>query len=261
MIGQNPKTSHNIADDMSDITALLQTLPRVSAPTDFNAALKARLAVATAAEKEFAPVTAMIKELPRVAAPPDFDFRLRARIAQAKAEQEKVSGGWLSALFGQSFSWLQASAAMAAIALVVSVITWGTLRSNNPSNPVDSNIATTGAPAPVKQQSEVAAPPKVLVEDSPKDTYKPLTVSTAALSKTPRGMKALQPAPLPAAPKDAPVVNVSDSTRAVIIKRPNGETQVVYLAEQNLGLQATRFRAAPTSAKKQPEATSTSNIY
>lgn len=260
MIGQNPKTSlhqDDMADDLSDITALLQSLPRVAVPMDFNASLKARIAVATAAEKEFAPVTAMIKELPRVAAPADFDFRLRARIAQAKAEQEKVAGGWLSDLFGQSFSWLQASAAMAAVALVVSVVTWGTLRSNNSVAPTDKDIAT--AKAPVQAPTVIDAPVATKQVVAPSETSRPIAVNTAATPKAAKVIRTVMPTPVSPAEKLPEIA--SAEPRTVIIKDRRGEERRVYISEYNLGLQTASLRTAAASQPKPAETILSANIY
>lgn len=160
MIGHNPKANMQ-ADDASDVAELLRSLPRVSAPADFDARLKARIASAQAEEREFADITALIKELPRVSAPQNFnaqlmariaaakseeqefagvtgllqelprvtapanfDFKLRARIAQAKSEEKKSALGWFAELFNFSFSWAQAGAALAIVAFMVAGITY-----------------------------------------------------------------------------------------------------------------------------------------
>jgi hypothetical protein len=72
---------------------------------------------------EMSGVAALMGNLPRVTAPADFDFKLRARIARAKAD-ERAQGSWFAAFFGRSFSWAQASGAMAAVALVVGITTY-----------------------------------------------------------------------------------------------------------------------------------------
>ncbi|MFN7927141.1 MAG: hypothetical protein U0Y68_04205 [Blastocatellia bacterium] len=255
MIGQNPKTSLNHADDFSDITALLQSMPRVSAPKDFNASLKARIAAATAEEKEFAGVTAMIKELPRVTAPADFDFRLRARIAQAKAEQEKVSAGWLSALFGQSFSWLQASAAMAAVALVVSVVTWGTLRSNHSTAPIEKEIAANTIPAQTPNVVEALPAPKLAATAVKPETFRPTVVKNAPAPTAPKVIKAVHSSTesLTEAPEQ-----LASAPGTVIIRHRNGEERRVNLSEPSLGLQPASLRTAPAVRS---ETTLAANIY
>jgi uncharacterized protein (DUF58 family) len=69
---------------------------------------------------------ALLKAQPRVEAPADFDFRLRARIARAEAEKASpvgaIQGIW-ERFLAQTFSWKQATAAMAAVAVVISVST------------------------------------------------------------------------------------------------------------------------------------------
>ena len=67
---------------------------------------------------------ALMNEVPRVQVPNDFDFRLRARLAQIKAEPAPRGGlSFFSEFWKQSFSWGQTASAMAAIALVVTVTT------------------------------------------------------------------------------------------------------------------------------------------
>lgn len=142
MKGYNPLPNKN-SDDLQGVLSLLRDLPRVNAPADFNASLKARLAVAKAEASEFADISALVKDLPRVAAPTDFDFKLRARIAQAKADQQKP--GWFAELFGRTFSWVQAGAVMAAVALVVSVVTFNVMKGGNlpqTGNDANSQIAS-----------------------------------------------------------------------------------------------------------------------
>lgn len=256
MIGHNPKTSQNQADDLQDIRALLKELPRVSAPVDFNAGLKARIAAAKAEANEFADITSLIRELPRVTAPSDFDFRLRARIAQAKAEEQKVSAGWFAELFGRTFSWAQAGAAMAAVAIVVSVVAFGVLRGDNPVQPADTNIATV---APTPQQAkipEVNVPPQPAVREPGKEAAQILAVNnpTPPRVKNRGGHTSGTITPVPTQESETPAI----ATRTVIIKHRSGEARIVNLSEYNLGLQTASLRtnAAPNKAD-----TFAANIY
>ncbi|HEX4946585.1 MAG TPA: hypothetical protein VFZ34_07985 [Blastocatellia bacterium] len=264
MIGHNPKTKHE-ADDLQDITALLRELPRVSAPADFNASLKARLATARAEASEFASVTALVKDLPRVAAPADFDFKLRARIAQAKAEQQDsaVGAGWLAVLFGRSFSWAQAGVAIAAVALVVSVFTFNVLRSVDPVNTtVQTNVAQTTIPetpsaATTTTDANVAAAPTRPIPAPVRSFGTDVAIKSRTIRYTAPAPPHAVPAPSAAAPETAGLVATK-----VMIKHRSGEARMVNLSEYNLGLQTAQIR--PTPAKANPntvETAAVTNIY
>ncbi len=265
MIGHNPKAnqpSDNFqADDFQDVAALLRELPRVAAPMDFNASLKARIAAAKVDAYEFAGVMALVRELPRVAAPADFDFKLRARIAQAKAEQQKASTGWFAALFGRSFSWVQASAALAAVAVVVSIVSLGVLRGEKPTE--------TAAPSEVAQgfnPPPSVAPTQPLISNKPQPkTIAPQPVNlraTATIKPSPSnsGNRVIKvPAPsvdrfLPAPPAPSTLVATK-----VMIKHQSGEARMVNLSEYNLGLQTAHLRSTPAAPRTVVEAAV--NIY
>ena len=269
MIGHNPKANQHrddfLADDFQDVAALLRELPRVTAPTDFNASLKARIAAAKADAHEFADVTALVKELPRVAAPADFDFKLRARIAQAKAKQEKSSAGWFAEWFGRTFSWAQASAAMAAVAIVISVITFGVLRSDKVENTTDTTtIAKVERPT-----STVAPTAPSSVPDAPQ-AVTPIIPDTASISPTPVKLRTIKNAtptnlrslPLSVGereilpPPSAPATLVATK---VMIKHQSGEARMVNLSEYNLGLQTAHLRSTPASPPTVQ--TAMANIY
>ena len=270
MIGHNPKANHQsedfLADDFQDVAALLRELPRVAAPTDFNASLKARLAIARAEVNEFAGVTALVKELPRVAAPADFDFKLRARIAQAKAEQQQSSAGWFAALFGRTFSWVQASAALAAVAIVVSVVSFGVLRGENliapagsttiASNVDPSPVASTSTQVPAASQSQIPgmtnAQPGALanVTVKPKTIrYAPQTSSHQSIGTGSRNGNS----DLPPTPPSSMVAT------KVMIKHQSGEARMVNLSEYNLGLQTAHLRSTPATPRSVE--TAAVNIY
>ncbi len=256
MIGHNPKAnqpSDNFqADDFQDVAALLRELPRVAAPMDFNASLKARIAAAKVDAYEFAGVTALVKELPRVAAPADFDFKLRARIAQAKAEQQKASTGWFAALFGRTFSWVQASAALAAVAVVVSIVSLGVLRGEKPTE--------TAAPSEVAQgfnpTPSVAPTQPMLSNDlQPKIINAPVTNIRSMATVRPKMINAVnRPAtsitntaeqrlvPAEAAPSTLVATKV-------MIKHQSGEARMVNLSEYNLGLQTAHLRSTPAAPR------------
>lgn len=254
MNGHNPKTNHQ-SDDFQNVIALLQELPRVSVPADFNASLKARIAAAKAESHEFADITGLLKELPRVSAPSDFDFKLRARIAQAKSEQQKASAGWFAELFGRSFSWLQASAAMAAVAIVVSAVTFGVLRS-------DDGVSTPNNPATVamnveKPEANTTAQPNVVIPSVPETNpvrtqrnYTPAPINVAATSRPLSSRNIKYSAPIPEIKRpDVPVNNTSTAIASkVMIKHQSGQSRMVNLSEYNLGLQTAHRTNTGTEA-------------
>ncbi len=261
MIGHNPKANQ---PDFEDVTALLRELPRVAVPTDFNASLKARIAAAKAESHEFAGVTALVKELPRVAAPADFDFKLRARIAQAKAEQQNVSGGWFAEWFGRTFSWVQASAALAAVAIVVSVVSFGVLRGEKPIE--------TAAPTEVAQgfnpTPSVAPTMPQIVTDDPQPKViapQPISVRANAGGKPNRIHTGNHPTNPTINSGDrntlvaaAPAPSTMVATK-VMIKHQSGEARMVNLSEYNLGLQTAHLRSTPATSRTVE--TAAVNIY
>ena len=263
MIGHNPKTSQNQSDDFRDIVALMKELPQVSAPKNFNASLQARLAAAKAEASEFADITSLIKELPRVAVPADFDFKLRARIAHAKAGQQKTSAGWLSELFGLSFSWTQAGMAMAVVAVAVSIVAFGILRSNNSVKPMDNPIAVVQPTQPNNVAPDSSAPQTRIPEIEPKQHEPRMVAVNNNPAGSPRGSRIQvnhTPAPSPLTP-DVPETKEAGlmATKTIIIKHRSGEARVVNLSEYNLGLQTASLRTTPTS--KPVDTTLATNIY
>ncbi len=260
MIGHNPKANQQ---EFEDVTALLRELPRVAVPTDFNASLKARIAAAKAEANEFAGVTALVKELPRVAAPADFDFKLRARIAQAKAEQQKTSAGWFAEWFGRTFSWAQASAAMAAVAIVVSVVSFGILRSGKDASTTGSTtIARAVNPTPSAQPAqEPTATKETQPIVNPPQTFnmranasvRPKTVNAVNRPTTSAIITGEQRV-VPATAVPATLVATK-----VMIKHRSGEARMVNLSEYNLGLQTAHLRSTPVTPRT--EQTAMANIY
>ena len=265
MIGHNPKASQNQPDDLQGVAALLRSLPQVSAPMDFNARLQARLATAKVEASEFADITSLIKELPRVAAPADFNFKVRARIAQAKTEQEKASASWLAELFGRSFSWAQASAAMAVVAVIVSAVAFGVLRSGNSVKPTDTVVAVAKPMPPINTVSDSSAPQLPPVESGKQESSVRLVVANSNKGRSHK----IEPsstitevkntgAVTPVSPPEMPG---AIATRTVIIKHRSGEARVVNLSEYNLGLQAASLRTAPANVTPSKEAAFAANIY
>lgn len=94
---------------------------------------------------EFDSLLSLLKAQPRVEVPSDFDFKLRARIARAESERIEATSSpieWLSRLWAGSFSRVQTSAAMAAMAAVALVISVSTYQINqrvlSPVNTIDN---------------------------------------------------------------------------------------------------------------------------
>lgn len=98
--------------------------------------------------REMGALFSLLKDQPRFEVPNDFDFRLRGRIAQVRAEQREVTGGmsWIgqvSQLWSGSFSWVQATAATAAIAAVVTISSYQFLQ-HEQVLPATGTVATSG---------------------------------------------------------------------------------------------------------------------
>jgi hypothetical protein len=259
MIGHKAKTN----DELPEVAALLRALPRVSAPADFNARLKARIAAAQAEANEFVDVTTLLKELPRVAAPADFDFRLRARIAQAKARQQETSAGWLAELFGRTFSWAQAATAMAAVAVVVSLATFGVLRSGKEVRPTDKTpIAKVqpSAPAPTVVPTEALGSNQADVRIPDVATNAAVRTLPVRSSSTIRRSPSIHPVPPP------PVIGAEAAptlvASKVMIKHRSGAARMIDPSEYNFGLQTANLRPTPVKATPSTgEASLSASIY
>jgi hypothetical protein len=129
----------------------------------------------------------LLKAQPRVEVPSDFDFKLRARIARAESEQREATSSpidpieWLSRLWAGSLSKVQTSAAMAAMAAVALVISVSTYQINQRSySPV--NLASGGQQVGTFQaggaQIASATPDTQVVESAISTTSNDSTVSS-----------------------------------------------------------------------------------
>ncbi|MGE0128607.1 MAG: anti-sigma factor [Blastocatellales bacterium] len=128
----------------------------------------------------------LLSAQPRVQAPADFDFRLRARIARAQAEQVSTAGtaGMLGRLWenflAQTFSWGQAAAAMAAVAMVITI---STLYINH-----DNGAPVTSGDVAVASKNTTIDQPQIKMESAPEiklpvaETPKPAPVKYAGRS-------------------------------------------------------------------------------
>ncbi len=118
--------------------------------------------------QEMRSLMALLHSQPRVEVPGDFDFRLKARIARAEREQHQraasvpaIGGEFFTKLWSgafSSFSWSQATAAMAALALVVGISTYQIYRhsENVPQSATPAVVVRVDAPAQIKSAPSVA---------------------------------------------------------------------------------------------------------
>lgn len=141
---------------------------------------------------------ALLSAQPRVEAPADFEFRLRARIARAEAKPTSPFA-FVENFFGQVFSFKQAAASLAALAMMAAGTT---LYVVNIGQPVMNKavVARNEAPAsPVRVETPVA-PTAGNSVDSPK----PMAVKYARVKAT------TMPATLSESP--AREVNIASNT-------------------------------------------------
>ena len=269
MSGHNPKMNYQ-SDEHQDVAALLRGLPQVTAPTNFDMMLKARIAQAKVEQK--ADVTALLQELPRVVAPSDFDFKLRARIAQAKSKEEKVSLlGWFSEVFGRSI--MQTGAAMAAVALIVGAVTFQMMKpADKPSQPIAKNSASaTIAPTTVEsikpaQPSLNSETENITAASTPSRSTKLTSIS---VNFAPATAKPKVPSPktnnITTEREIVPVPEVRDdliASNTVLIKHSSsGETRVVKVAEVSFGLQSASLRSNSPREPQNVEMASAQVIY
>ena len=269
MSGHNPKMNYQ-SDELQDVAALLRSLPQVAAPTNFDAMLKARIAQAKVEQK--ADVTALLQELPRIAAPSDFDFKLRARIAQAKSEKVSLLG-WFSEVFGRTFSWAQAGAAMAAVALFVGVISFQMVKPVDKTIDAQANAGVVAVIPPTPVESIKPAQPSVNSETEN------VTVASTSIRNTrvaPISVKFATATPKPKDPslknnnitpekEIVPVPEVHDdliASNTVLIKHSSsGETRVVKVAEVSFGLQSASLRSNSLRGAQNVEIASAQVIY
>lgn len=273
MSGHNPNKNYQ-SEEHQDVAALLRGLPQVAAPTNFDMTLKARIAHAKLEQK--ADVSALLQELPRVAAPSDFDFKLRARIAQAKSKEEKTSPlGWFSEVFGRTFSWAQAGAAMAAVAVFVGAMTFQMMKPA--SNP-------TGAQSAVASVASTPTAASTPINSEPDKTFAPAEVGNrlVALTKNPAPkvtsipVKFTSPVPktqdpkpktnnftdIEKTPRVAPEIHDElIAANTVLIKHSSGETRMVRVAEVSFGLQSANLRSMPSREAQNVEIASAQVIY
>jgi hypothetical protein len=193
---------------------------------------------------EVSGVAALVAHLPRVSAPSDFDFKLRARIALSQAA-EREQRGWLAALFGRSFTWAQAGAAMAAVAVVVSLTTYQLLPGESPVSAPPEVVHR----APVQNSTPAApgmrvAPPAAVSAEVHQAGEGVLAKSSRKTSAAPSEAAHRSTAPAPA--------NLVAARNTILIKGARGNgTQVVSVPdvqEVTYGAQSVSFRSARPAA-------------
>lgn len=174
---------------------------------------------------------ALITAQPRVEAPADFEFKLRARIARTQA-QPASPFGFIENFFGQTFSFRQAAASLAALAIMAAGTTFYYTHNREQSQQSGAIVA----------QNAVKTPQVVTVPESPAE---PASISVPetkmATSAKPRvSVESLKPAVFTEAPRPqtnlvATVVSKEDTIR--VFNREKGQVNefsarpIVYGAE------------------------------
>ncbi|HYE74477.1 MAG TPA: hypothetical protein VEF04_14155 [Blastocatellia bacterium] len=209
---------------------------------------------------EMSQMASLIGSLPRVSAPADFDFKLRARIARAKSEQQQQAG-WFSSLLGRSFSLAQAGMATAAIALIVGISTYSLLPKqtttvdNGPEVAVATSQGKTIAASPSSNQNVPA--PDVTSEAAPARFSSVISTrgSKAVITNAKHHAASEMPKAQPANISDANLV----AKNTILIKgaRDKG-VQVIAVPEVQAvtyGAQTVSFRPSQTRLKSNDEVT------
>lgn len=110
---------------------------------------------------------ALLGSQPRVEAPADFDFRLRARIARAESQPSGGPVAVLANFFGLSFSFKQATASLAAVAVMVAAATFYFTNGNHSATSNNSMIARVENPVAQVPEKSVEAPADKAVAATP----------------------------------------------------------------------------------------------
>jgi hypothetical protein len=213
---------------------------------------------------------ALMNDVPRVEVPGDFDFRLRARIAQAKAAQSPSNGrGILNRFWVQSFSWAQASAAMAAVALLVSFGTYFAVRNNSQSanNSSPANVAVSRAPVPVNTGQQLPVPATGNSPDSAlalSQVTPPITGSNPSPGAKPvsvglnPGRRGNREFSAPAVtPRSVPEIEISTAPQYIIVKSADGGKQL-YVP---VTVPAVTHGAQPVLTKTEPKVSSGVTVF
>lgn len=228
--GQTPEA---LDGDVARIVALMNSMPRVAAPKDFDARLMARIAEAKAEEREFGGLKNLLADLPVAAAPADFDFKLRARLAQARSEEQlgfwsRISASLSESFGGLRFSMVQASAALLLVGAIVSGVTYKYLATPGASRSENYQIAKVSTPAEVgaiSNNNNNVSPGNAEVVDVP-GRQVPHSRTPMAMSVSTRAAR-----PVAVTPREVvtPAVEPAGSeVGAVMIKHSgNGSTRMV----------------------------------
>ncbi|MFN7949096.1 MAG: hypothetical protein U0Z53_27330 [Blastocatellia bacterium] len=170
----------------------------------------------------------LMNDVPRVEVPNDFDFRLRARLAQAKAAQAPRGGlSFFNEFWKLSFSWGQAASAMAAVALVVTLSTFW-LTSRNQSAPDQPTTVAVVTPAAPEQTPPAVAPPTVTPDkpafSQPKPVVRESRVQLASAVHPKEVKTAEKPAPWPGRP---PVQDEETPVHQILVRSSKGFQRAV----------------------------------
>jgi len=136
---------------------------------------------------ETASLTRLLRAQPRVEAPPDFEFRLRARMLRAQAAPATAPRGFLWKILPGTFSRVQAVAAVAALAMVVTVSVFYVDR--GAGTPEPERIATAGSS--LNSKTNEAGPatetktPEIESDDAPPARLTPRNLKTRLASYRP----------------------------------------------------------------------------
>lgn len=206
---------------------------------------------------ELRTLSALVGSLPRVTAPTDFDFKLRARIARAKAEQREQVG-WFAQIFNQSFSWAQAGTVMAAVALVVGLTTYQFMPHSTPQAAESTQVAaTTRAPqvADARVEFGVVTPSSQRVESVRAEQVVQPRVRQAVAAPVHAASVKFNPAPTRpevgttnlVAARNTILIKGARSSAAQVVPLPSEVQEVTY------GAQAVNFRPAAAAQTQNGE--------
>jgi anti-sigma factor RsiW len=166
---------------------------------------------------ETAALTRLLSAQPRVEAPPDFEFRLRARMLRAQAAPPIAPRGFLWKILPGTFSRGQAVAAVAALAMVVTVSVFYVDRGAGTSAP-EGLVVIDGKSLNLKTNEAGPAPE---TQTRPNESF-----NATPVKYTPRSSK-----PRPASPNGVEVIGGSTPLYSPETKRLLKDRSVLYGAE------------------------------
>src|SRR5262245_57660598 len=165
---------------------------------------------------ETASLAKLLSAQPRVEAPPDFEFRLRARMLRAQASPPIAPRGFLWKILPGTFSRGQAVAAVAALAMVVTVSVFYV--EHGPGTPEPERLVVAGSS--LNSKTNEAGP-------APETQMRPIESANATPAKfTPRSSK-----PKLASRNGVEVIDGSTPLYSPETKRLLKDRSVLYGAE------------------------------